>query len=165
MRTSVANAVTADLVSLADDLEKASGQGIMASAQQVLQQSAQRVQAAAQTLAPVKTGALRDSITIGYPDPLTAVIGPHVDYAAYQEYGTGTRGEFPTGPYTIRPKKAGGVLVFKIGGRTIYARSVTHPGIPAHPFMRPAFAQALGQELAGKLAAAGAALITKGPGA
>jgi HK97 gp10 family phage protein len=159
----VANAVTADLVSLANDLESASGQGIMASAQQILQQSAQRVQAAAQSMAPVKSGALRESISIGYPDPLTAVIGPHVPYAVYQEYGTGSRGEFPGTPYKILPKRPGGVLVFKIGNRTIYARSVTHPGVRPHPFMRPAFRQAMGDQLAASLADAGAALIAKGP--
>ena len=161
----MADAVTADLASLAADLEAASGQGILLSAQKVLQQSAQRVQAAAQSMAPVKTGALRDSITIGYPDPLTAVIGPHVPYATFQEYGTGSRGEFPGVPYKILPKRPGGVLVFKIGNRTIYAKSVTHPGVPAHPFMRPAFRQAMGEQLAQSLADAGAALITKGPNA
>jgi HK97 gp10 family phage protein len=159
------SAATADLASLAADLEAASGQGFLLSAQQVIQQTAQKVQAAAQSMAPVKSGALRDSISIGYPDPMTAVIGPHVAYGAYQEFGTGTRGEFPTGPYKILPKRQGGVLRFKIGNRTIYAKSVTHPGVPAHPYMRPAFSRALSDELVDKLAEAGVAAITKGPNA
>lgn len=31
-------------------------------------------------------------------------------------------------PHTIRPRREGGVLVFQSGGRTVYARSVNHPG-------------------------------------
>lgn len=31
-------------------------------------------------------------------------------------------------PHRITPRREGGVLVFDVGGRTVYARSVNHPG-------------------------------------
>jgi hypothetical protein len=31
-------------------------------------------------------------------------------------------------PHVIEPRRDGGVLVFDVGGRTVYARSVNHPG-------------------------------------
>ncbi len=36
--------------------------------------------------------------------------------------------------HTIRPKRSGGVLVFKIGGVTVFAKKVNHPGNDANPF-------------------------------
>lgn len=33
-----------------------------------------------------------------------------------------------TGPHTILPRKPGGVLRFQIGGRTVFAARVQHPG-------------------------------------
>ena len=68
------------------------------------------------------------------------MIGPtRVAYAVYQEFGTGTRGEFGGPVYEIRPRKPGGMLKFQVNGRTVYAKVVKHPGIPPHPYMRPAF--------------------------
>jgi HK97 gp10 family phage protein len=72
-----------------------------------VQASCEEVQAVAQALCPVDTGALQASITI---DPLEETgksvvgrVGPHTDYAEYVEYGTGRRGaESPgagAGPY------------------------------------------------------------------
>lgn len=97
-------------------------------------------------------------------DALKTIVGPNVEYGVYQEYGTGSRGEFPGQAYMIRPKRAGGLLAFKIGNKTVYSRSVRHPGIKAHPFMRPAIEAVLGT-LAGDMAERGALLITKGPNA
>jgi HK97 gp10 family phage protein len=158
-------AASADLAALAADLSAASGQPMMTTASQIIQQAAQRVQAEAQTRAPVKTGRLKSSIAIRYIGPLTAIVGPNVDYAAYQEFGTGTRGEFPGPIYEIKPKKPGGVLVFKVGGKTVWARKVRHPGIKARPYMRPAFETVLGTDLLKRLADAGQAAILKGPNA
>lgn len=161
----MADAATADLSSLAADLARASGTAMTQAAQQVIRQAALEVQAAAQAAAPVRTGALRQSISIGYPEPLTAVIGPHVDYGAYQEYGTGSRGEFPGSPYPIRPRRPGGVLAFKVNGRTVITRKVMHPGVRAKAYMRRGLAQAFGDRLVQRLADTGALLITKGPNA
>lgn len=47
-------------------------------------------------------------------------------------YGMFVRGG--TKPHTIRPKSAGGVLVFKIGNQTIFAKKVEHPGTKANPY-------------------------------
>lgn len=141
----------ADLSGLAENFAQASGQSFQAAAADLVNSYATQVAAMAQSFAPVDTGALKDSITIARPSPLTAIIGAHVEYASYQEFGTATRGEFGGPVYTIRPKKPGGVLVFTVGGRKVFAREVKHPGIPPHPYLRPAFERVItpfGQSLA-----------------
>lgn len=161
----MADAASADLTALAQDLARASGNSIVTAAQQVIQQSALEVQAAAQAAAPVKTGALRDSITVSYPDPLTAVIGPKVDYGVYQEFGTGSRGEFGGSPYEIRPRRPGGVLVWKGKNGMVFARKVTHPGVRGKAYMRKGLTRAFGDKLVKSLLDAGSLIITKGPNA
>jgi len=158
-------AASADLTALAKDLANASGRGIEMSTQQIIMQAAQRVQSEAQTMAPVKSGRLRNSISIKYPDNHSAIIGPQVEYGVYQEFGTGTRGEFPGTMYEIKSKKPGGLLKFKVGNKTVYARTVKHPGVRPRAYMRGGLQAALGQDLVAKLAAAGALLITRGPNA
>jgi hypothetical protein len=49
-------------------------------------------------------------------------------YAVYQNYGT-------AGPYEIRPIDPKGVLVFLLDGKTVFAKRVMHPGLPARNFM------------------------------
>ena len=130
----------ADLTGLAENFRRASGQSFQAAAASLVNSYATQVAALAQSYAPVDTGALKDAITISRPTPLTAVIGPqNIKYAVYQEFGTATRGEFGGSMYEIRPKKPGGMLKFQVNGKTVYARVVKHPGIPPHPYMRPAF--------------------------
>jgi phage gpG-like protein len=58
-----------------------------------------------------------------------AVVGTNVEYAPYVEFGTG--------PHEITPTDAD-ALAFDIGGETVFAHRVMHPGTPAQPFMRPA---------------------------
>lgn len=161
----MADAASADLTALARDLANASGIAMVAAAQQVIQSAAVEVQMAAQAAAPVKTGALRDSITISYPEPTTAIIGPKVDYGVYQEFGTGSRGEFGGQPYTIRPKKPGGYLVWKGKNGQVFARKVTHPGVRGKAYMRKGLTRALGDKIVSRLMETGALLITKGPNA
>jgi HK97 gp10 family phage protein len=92
-----------------------------------VQESCELVQKTAQEYCPVDTGALQASITIDPPvegdASVTGAVGPHMAYASYQEYGTGMRGD-PSAPYS------------HVEG---------WPGIPAHPFMRPAMDEARGQ--------------------
>lgn len=80
----------------------------------------QLIQQTAQGYAPVDTGALRDSITIDVQQvALTSVqgiVGPHVFYAEYVEYGTGRKGD-PSAPY---------------------AHVESWPGMKPQPYMRPA---------------------------
>jgi len=154
-------AASADLSALAADLA-AAGQGIEKAAELVVASTAQKVQALAIAKAPRLTGKLAASITIRWEGKTTAIIGPQVKYGEYQEFGTASRGEFGGQPYVIRPKTAGGVLAFKINGRTIITKQVTHPGVKAQPFMRPALQEALGP-MAERLAQTGALLITRGP--
>lgn len=158
------NAASADLTSLASDFAYASNQGMFKAAQQIVQSTAVSVQSEAQTRAPVKSGALRDSIIIKYLSALSAIIGPQVNYGVYQEFGTGTRGEFPTSSYTIKPKQ-GKYLSFTVNGKRVVTRSVTHPGIKARPYMRPALTETLGDEMTQKLTEKGTLLITKGKNA
>ncbi|KAK1548908.1 hypothetical protein Q3G72_014462 [Acer saccharum] len=81
--------------------------------------------------APVDTGALRDSVRIttrakaGQVSASVKVGNKTAWYAFLTEFGTR--------PHKILPKRVGGALRF--GGTE--ARSVEHPGIAGHPFIRP----------------------------
>jgi hypothetical protein len=57
---------------------------------------------------------------------ITAAARIDVSYAAFVTEGT----RF----HTIRPKRSDGVLVFKIGGVTVFAKKVNHPGNDPNPF-------------------------------
>lgn len=46
--------------------------------------------------------------------------------------------EFGTAPHRITPKRKGKLLVFEVGGRTVFTTAVDHPGAQPHPFLRPA---------------------------
>jgi hypothetical protein len=141
----VANpAAVADLTKLSADLNKAARDADI-TVEQVMLNIAEMIQTEMKRLARVKTGRLRDSIRIKTM-PGRIEIGPEgVDYAVYIEYGTGSKGEFPTGPYEIHPKRPGGSLVFKINDKTVHARMVIHPGIRPFPFARPALQRWLDQ--------------------
>jgi hypothetical protein len=49
--------------------------------------------------------------------------------------------EYPTRPHTIRPRN-GRFLVFTVGGRRVFARSVSHPGTKGRLAIDPIFQQA-----------------------
>lgn len=153
-------AASVELRELAQDLTQA-GQRVEKVAADLIGQIAQQIQAYAQAAAPRDTGKLAGSIHIVWVDRLTAEVKPGVAYGPFQEFGTASRGEFPGKPYEIRPK-AKPFLVFQVNGRTVYARKVTHPGVRAQPYMRPAALTAL-EPFADRLAERGALLITKGP--
>lgn len=56
---------------------------------QVIKLNGAELQQTSMKLSPVDTGQLKRSITLDIKDKgLTAVIAPHVNYAAYVEYGT-----------------------------------------------------------------------------
>lgn len=80
--------------------------------------------------APVDTGALAASIRVKSFDPRTleGTYGPDpVDAKAIaQERGTD--------PYVIRPVNAK-ALRFEVGGKTVFAKQVNHPGVPATRYM------------------------------
>jgi len=156
-------AASAEIRELARDLSAASGDSIEKSAASILMDGAQRITAEARAMAPVKTGKLQGSIHAKWASPMRVEIGPEVIYGPYQEFGTGSRGEFPGAPYEIKPKKPGGKLVFKTkDGKTIVTRRVMHPGVKAQPYMRPAFEKVL-ETVIDRLTKAGAIKITRGP--
>lgn len=66
----------------------------------VLRRAALAIEADAQALAPVDTGALRSSISSSFTGDgrngsMTAEIGPTVEYGVFQEYGTSVMGAQP----------------------------------------------------------------------
>lgn len=161
----MSSAASADLTPIAEALGYSARVGGAKAANLVIRGYAERIRSEAQTMVPVKTGELRDSIEIRYPNIAKAVIGPTKDYGVYQEFGTATRGEFGGAPYIIKPKSPSGVLRFKVNGQWVTAKKVVHPGIPPHPYMRPALQQGLGNELAQDLAQRGALMSVQGKNA
>lgn len=100
-----------------------------------------RIAAQAKANVPVLTGNLGRSIQ---EDPIkitgttvTTGVTATANYAAAVHDGTR--------PHVIRPKNVS-ALKFQIGGRTIFASSVNHPGTRPRPFLKNAAAQVLGQE-------------------
>lgn len=84
------------------------------------------VEERAKDLCPVDTGALQASITSQTEDlarTIRGIVGPHTDYAAYVEFGTGIAGAASAG-----------------AGEGPY--SPTWPGMAAQPYMRPAMDEA-----------------------
>lgn len=157
----------ADLTGLSANFAAASGQSFAHAAAELVTSYGQQVCQTAQSLAPIKTGALKESITVQHPSPLTAVIGParSIHYAAYQEFGTRTRGEFGGAAYEITPKKPGGVLAFRVGGKLVITKKVRqHPGIPPHPYLRPAFERVV-TPFGRSLAELGSSYVIYGPNA
>ncbi|HEX6518279.1 MAG TPA: HK97 gp10 family phage protein [Nocardioidaceae bacterium] len=94
------------------------------------ERAARLVVARAKILAPVDTGRLRASIRVerrsffGLRQRWT--VGSDVEYAPMVNDGTR--------PHVIRPRRAK-ALRFKVGGRTVYAAVVRHPGTRARPFL------------------------------
>jgi len=63
-----------------------------------------------------------------------------VPYAGFVHNGTP--------PHVIVPKRPGGVLVFQIGGKTIFTKRVNHPGTNANPFYDRAVQQSDDERMA-----------------
>lgn len=105
-----------------------------------LETTSRQVMNRAKILAPVDTGRLRASIRIESRRLLSLrsvyTIGSDVFYAPMVHDGTR--------PHQIRPKSAGGVLRFRMGGRVVYAKVVNHPGTRARPFLDDAVRQIAG---------------------
>lgn len=85
--------------------------------------SCKLMETAAKALCPVDTGDLRDSITTEIDESGKTIIGrvgPHMPYDVYVEFGTGIAGAASPG-----------------AGAGPYNNS--WPGMPAQPYMRPAY--------------------------
>jgi hypothetical protein len=84
-----------------------------------------------------RTGALTASIEgnvlVSTPGAALGEIRARKRYASFVEEGTP--------PHEIRPR-SGQALRFNVGGRTVFARSVNHPGTKADGFMGRAYQKA-----------------------
>ena len=87
----------------------------------------QQIQASAKLLCPVDTGELRNSINVVRTENGVSV-GTNCEYAIYQEFGTGSKGN-PAVPHTTKQK-----WTYYSGGR-FYTTSGNYP----QPFLQPAF--------------------------
>ena len=90
-------------------------------------------------LCPVDTGRLRASGSMRIAERGSAVVG-QVEYTASYAAAVhnGTR------PHVIVPRR-GRYLRFQVGGRTVYARRVRHPGTPARPYLATALVEVAGR--------------------
>lgn len=95
----------------------------------MIKKHAYEFEAVAKANAPLRFGALRNSIHVEGLSELSASIQDGVEYGVYQEFGVNH-------PYTIDSP----VFMPGIGWRYIK----THPGFPAQPFFTPA-AEKVGQ--------------------
>lgn len=80
-------------------------------------------------LTPVDTGTLRAGNQMAVSREAPGARGwvyNNVKYAAAVHDGSG--------PYVIRPRR-GKALKFEVGGRTVFARSVRHPGTRGRPWI------------------------------
>lgn len=89
------------------------------------------VEAEAKALVPRRTGRLFSSIQgdVAAGDEIQGTVGTNVEYAPFVEFGTG--------PHDIAPVHAL-ALHFEIGGRSVFAARVHHPGTKAEPYLGPA---------------------------
>lgn len=93
-----------------------------------------RITAQAKQNAPVLTGNLArtiepDPVRFSGPFRVETGVTAHANYAAAVHEGTR--------PHVIRPRTAR-ALKFQMGGRTVFASSVNHPGTRPRPFLRNA---------------------------
>lgn len=149
-----------DISTLVSDLRSISSLSSGQITENIFREYGAKIDAIAKSNAPFKTGALKNSITHHASQESLEIVAD-VPYAMYQEFGTASRGEYGGAPYVITPKK-GKYLVFYVNGKKVVTKKVTHPGVPAHPYLRPAVQEAFG-ELYEKLAEKGQAMIVKGP--
>lgn len=131
----MAHVDSSEVRKLSVDLSRASGT-VGAKGAAVIRKTAFAIEGTSKVLAPVDFGTLEGSISTditndGRFSVMEAEIGPTVDYGDDVEYGTG--------PHIIRPKTPGGMLAFQVGGQTVFARQVNHPGTAPQPYMGPAF--------------------------
>ena len=94
---------------------------------------ARRVRTRAVLTCPVDSGRLRSAHReeVGVRrGRVYGLVSNDVEYAQFVHDGTG--------PHTIRPRRAGGVLRFAVGGDVVFTTVARHPGTRAQPWLREA---------------------------
>lgn len=122
---------SADISRLAEALKRTAAES-QTTTMDVMVQSANYIRNEMLALVPVRTGVLRNSIHIQVESD-RVTIGPNLHQAPYGGYV-----EFGTRPHVIRATRAK-ALKFSIGGTTVFAKKVNHPGTKPHPYVMPAF--------------------------
>jgi len=84
-----------------------------------------------------RTRNYRNSIKATLTAPSSLAVVADVEYAAILELGSK--------PHPIVPRSPGGVLVFDVGGETVFARRVQHPGTSAYNILSEGIAKAGGE--------------------
>ncbi len=79
------------------------------------------------------TASIDSKLLVSGPDVAMGEMTAKAPYASHVEGGTE--------PHVILPKN-GTFLRFVVGGRTVFARKVNHPGTKPHPFMGQAYLKA-----------------------
>lgn len=154
---------TVQLSALAQDLADASGQKFRDVAGQLVQSAVEQTVTYAQAYAPRRTGRLQSSFGTEV-NGLTGTVYNTAPYARYDEFGTGTRGEFPGRPIVITPKRAKYLRFTTKDGRVVFAKRVVNPGMAPRPFMRPAL-ERIALPFANNIGNAAVASIVQGPNA
>lgn len=127
-----ADALIARLEAVPDKLHAALVTAIARSALQVQRRAMEKLGG---PVLKVRTGNLRSSINVQGPSDsasgIYASVGTKVVYAGVHEFGG------QTAPHVITPRNAR-VLAFPLGGKTVFARRVNHPGsrMPERSFLR-----------------------------
>lgn len=93
--------------------------------------------------ARVLGGASEGSAVIVWPLPYAAIVdGGTRPHDIYPKKGAGFKGPVRPGQGRKGRGSSSGLLVFQIGGRTIFARHVRHPGTTAYAFAGDAYIKA-----------------------
>lgn len=111
--------------------------------ERAIQNATRRIAYRAKKNAPKgPTGNLRKSIRSSFSAKALRgeikAMRPEGSHAHLIEYGVSAHRTYLTGRKS-KPGHPAKVLRFKYGGKTVYARSTQIPGIPARPFMTPAY--------------------------
>lgn len=129
--------ICANLRHMADDIVKA--------VEKQMRAETKRIQADAKRLAPVGTGQLRNSVTADVArdaatGDIVGTVGTNVAHAMFNELGTG-----PAGAASQKDMPAGAAPKYRKNGWTYKdpktGRFIHTEGLPARPFLYPAYKQ------------------------
>lgn len=106
--------------SLSDDVKQAFDDELTATAEEIVTE--------AKLLVPVDVGTLKNSISVTTNEPLHKRVSATAEYAAYVEFGTGTKVNIPGAPKGLQEY----AIQFK-------GKGVREVNLPARPYFFPAW--------------------------